>query len=173
MLQFICKDFAVSVAVFNFMPLRKKMNRFIYVFLFITFSVFSFAQRKSDEIVGNFFTPESDGVMQFYKAGSTYSAKLIWGKDKDRLDVNNPDKSLRNQKVVGMVLATGFVFDGKDTWKSGRIYDPNEGKTYDCKITLDEKGNMKLRGFIGVSLLGRTAYMVRMEEKEGKNQIGK
>lgn len=145
------------------------MSRFIYVFIILIFSVSVSAQRKADEIVGNFLTPESDGVMQFYKTGATYAAKLIWGKDKDRLDFNNPDKTLRNQKVIGMVLATGFVFDGKDTWKNGRIYDPNEGKTYDCKITLDERGNMKLRGFIGVSLLGRTAYMVRMEEKEKKN----
>lgn len=133
-------------------------------FVFFLVSVVS-AQRKADDIVGSFFTPKSDGVMQFYKDGATYSAKLIWGKDKDRLDKNNPDKSLREQKVVGMVLAQGFVFDGKDTWKNGKIYDPNEGKTYDCKIMIDEKNNMKLRGYIGISLLGRTEYMVRMEEK--------
>lgn len=136
-------------------------------FLFV--ACFLSAQNQADDIVGNFLSPESDGVMQFYKNGATYSAKLIWGKDKDRLDFKNPKPELRTQKVVGMVIAQGFVFDGTDTWKNGTIYDPTDGKTYSCKITLDEKKNMKLRGYVGISLLGRTAYMVRLLEKDKKN----
>jgi uncharacterized protein (DUF2147 family) len=143
------------------------MRKIIVLVLFFIVQT-SFSQHKADDIVGSFFTPESDGVMQFYKTGTTYAAKLIWGKDKERIDTKNPNTALRGQKVIGMVLAQGFVFDGKGTWKNGTIYDPNEGKTYDCKLVLDEKNNMKLRGYIGISLLGRTAYMVRMEEKDKK-----
>lgn len=140
----------------------KKLISLIFIFS----SLCLFSQRKADDIVGSFFTPKSDGVMQFYKTGSTYAAKLVWGKDKDRIDTKNPKVELRGQKVVGMIIAQGFVFDGKDTWKNGTIYDPTDGKTYDCKLTLDEKNNMKLRGYVGISLLGRTEYMVRMEEKD-------
>jgi uncharacterized protein (DUF2147 family) len=62
----------------------------------------------------------------------------------------------KNQRVIGMVILEGLKQDG-DEWKGGTILDPDNGKTYRCKIKL-EKGKLKVRGFIGVSLLGRTQY---------------
>ena len=56
-----------------------------------------------------------------------------------------------------------FVFDGSDMWHKGTIYDPKNGKTYDCKITRDEKGNLNVRGFIGISLIGRTGYWLKVK----------
>ena len=62
----------------------------------------------------------------------------------------------KNQRIVGMVILEGLYKDG-DEWKGGTILDPDNGKTYKCKIKV-EKGKLKVRGFIGVSLLGRTQY---------------
>jgi len=62
----------------------------------------------------------------------------------------------KNQRVIGMVILEGLKQEG-DEWKGGTILDPDNGKTYRCKIKL-EKGKLKVRGFIGVSLLGRTQY---------------
>jgi uncharacterized protein (DUF2147 family) len=144
------------------------MLKKIVCFLCALCSQFLVGQTKADDIIGNFLSPDKDGVMQFFKTGTTYSAKLIWSKDKERLDYKNPKPELRNQKVLGTIIAHNFVFNGKDTWENGTIYDPTDGKTYDCKITLDEKNNMKLRGYVGISLFGRTAYMVRMEDPSKK-----
>ena len=62
----------------------------------------------------------------------------------------------KNQRVIGMVILEGLYQDG-DEWKGGSILDPDNGKTYKCKMSV-EKGKLKVRGFIGVSALGRTQY---------------
>ena len=64
---------------------------------------------------------------------------------------------------MGLELMTGFKFDGKGTWKKGTIYDPDNGKTYKCKIKVGDDGALNGRGFIGVSMLGRTSVWTRVE----------
>lgn len=61
-----------------------------------------------------------------------------------------------NKKVVGLVIMKNLRQDG-DEWKGGTILDPNNGKTYKCKMKAEQGGQiLKVRGFIGFSLLGRT-----------------
>lgn len=116
------------------------------------------AQTNPDEIVGVYHTPKKDGKVAIYKKGSTYFGKLIWG-IKNLIDKNNPDKTLRTRNMVGSDFMTGFTFkDGE--YVNGKIYDPESGKTYNCKMWLDDS-QLKVRGYWGVSLLGRTETFVR------------
>ena len=78
----------------------------------------------------------------------------------DKVDKENPDEARRNDPIIGLNLVKGFTYKGSNKWAGGTIYDPNNGKTYKCKIKL-EGNQLKVRGFIGVSLLGRTAVWVR------------
>ena len=80
--------------------------------------------------------------------------------DKDEL---NPDPELRDRLLLGLTIMDGFTFAGDGKWKSGRIYDPNSGKTYKCKLTLVDANTLELRGYIGISLLGRTETWSRRE----------
>jgi uncharacterized protein (DUF2147 family) len=57
----------------------------------------------------------------------------------------------------------GFDYAGEGKWKNGRVYDPNSGKTYKCKLTLVDENTLELRGYIGISLLGRTETWSRRE----------
>jgi len=82
-----------------------------------------------------------------------------------RVDRNNPDPDQRSQPVLGLEVVHDFVYVGKGKWKNGYIYDPDNGKTYRCKARL-EGDTLKLRGFIGVSLLGRNTIWTRVEEPE-------
>jgi len=67
----------------------------------------------------------------------------------------------KNKPVLGMMIMSGLKRDG-DEWKGGEILDPNNGKTYKCKMSVDESGKkLNVRGFIGVSLLGRTQVWLR------------
>ena len=71
------------------------------------------------------------------------------------------DKKLK--PVLGMMILNGLKRDGKE-WTGGEILDPNNGKTYKCKMSVDESGKkLNVRGFIGVSLLGRTQVWLREE----------
>ena len=71
-------------------------------------------------------------------------------------DVLNPDPALRDRLLMGLTIMDGFKPAGDGKWKGGRIYDPNSGKTYKCKLTLVDADTLELRGYIGISLLGRT-----------------
>lgn len=69
----------------------------------------------------------------------------------------------KDQPVMGMMILWGLTDHG-GAWKGGHILDPNNGKTYRCKMSLSESGQqLDVRGFIGISLLGRTQTWHRLE----------
>jgi len=119
------------------------------------------AQLKADDIVGIWLTPGKEPAkIQIYRSGEKYFGKIIWLKfstenGKPKVDNNNPDKTKRNNQIIGLVILKEFQFDG-DEWDDGKIYDPESGKTYSCYLSLKDKNTLKVRGYIGFSLLGRT-----------------
>jgi uncharacterized protein (DUF2147 family) len=134
----------------------------------LLFAVNADAQ-TADAILGKWINPSGEGQIQIYKKGNLFFGKLAWIKEPDdkatgkpKLDVNNPDKSLQSRPVLGLELLKNFKFDGDDIYEGGTIYDPKSGKTYSCKMTLN--GNkLKIRGFIGISLLGRSEVWTRVK----------
>ena len=76
------------------------------------------------------------------------------------IDDKNPNKGLRNRPIQGMVLLTGPKWK-KGEWDDGDIYDPEYGNTYSAMVMMPDKNTLKLRGYMGFSLLGRTTTWVR------------
>lgn len=71
--------------------------------------------------------------------------------------------ALKNQPILGMVIMKDLKKDD-DEWTGGTILDPANGKTYKCKIAVEDGGKkLKVRGYIGMSLLGRTQHWVKAE----------
>ena len=71
--------------------------------------------------------------------------------------------TLKNQPILGMVIMRNLKKDD-DEWSGGTILDPKNGKTYKVKIAIEDKGKkLKVRGYVGMSLLGRTQHWVRAE----------
>jgi uncharacterized protein (DUF2147 family) len=135
----------------------------------------------ADDLLGRWLTPESeDGRVhvEFTKTGGKYSGAIVWLEkptypDDDeegmagqpKVDRENPDPKLRKRPIIGLAIAEGFTFDGDDLWQGGTIYDPVSGKTYKCKIRIIDDGKtIKVRGFIGFSLIGRTELWTRVEQ---------
>jgi uncharacterized protein (DUF2147 family) len=74
---------------------------------------------------------------------------------------------LKDQPIIGLQIINGMT-PGSGEWGGGTILDPDNGKTYRCKITLGADGNhLQVRGFIGISLLGRTQVWRRVVEPPG------
>lgn len=134
-------------------------------FLLIIFCMMLFkplAQGVSKEsIVGEWLSENKDGKILIFKQGDKFFGKISWGKDATRKDGKNPDERLRNQTIVGSVILKNFEFTG-EKWENGTVYDPNNGKTYSSTIKLRTGNQLELRGFIGVSLLGRTTVWTRV-----------
>jgi len=130
----------------------------------IAASFFLLQLAAQDQIIGKWWTPKKDGQIEIYKSGTKYFGKLIWGKDGTKKDVNNPKEELRTRPLIGMDLFTNFTYNASDAqWIDGKIYDPQGGKTYSCKIWLTDDGKtLNARGFIGFSLLGRTEKFTRL-----------
>jgi uncharacterized protein (DUF2147 family) len=76
-----------------------------------------------------------------------------------RVDRENPDPALRKRPIQGLRLLEGFRFNG-EVWVGGTIYDPDNGRTYKCTMRLDGD-RLKVRGFVGFSLFGRTTEWSR------------
>ncbi|MGV3545470.1 MAG: DUF2147 domain-containing protein [Pedobacter sp.] len=138
----------------------------LFIVLFVL-SVQVFAQKK-DDILGKWLNPSGEGQIEIYKRGDKFFGKLAWIKEpndergKPKTDEKNPTESLRNKPLLGLEILKNFVFDdGK--WIDGTIYDPKSGKTYSCKISLKDANQLSIRGFIGVSLIGRTEVFKRVK----------
>ncbi len=133
-----------------------------------------FAQVKADDVVGVWWNKDKDAHIKIYKENGKYYGKIVWLKNpideetgKPKLDKHNDDESLRTRPIMGMLVLKDFVFDGDDEWEDGQIYDPKSGNTYSCYMEFpdeDNKDRLKIRGYIGISLLGRTDYWERVKE---------
>ncbi|MFD2743405.1 MULTISPECIES: DUF2147 domain-containing protein [Sphingobacterium] len=136
------------------------MKRIILV-LSAMMIAFSLLAQSSDPILGKWENSSKEGRIEIYKKGDKYYGKLYWIKDSSKKDENNPDKNLRDRKIEGLEILTNFTKKGK-VYEGGEIYDPKSGKTYSCKMT--PKGDkLEVRGFVGVSLLGRTEVFTRVK----------
>jgi uncharacterized protein (DUF2147 family) len=114
---------------------------------------------KADDVLGVYWSPKKDGKIEIYKRDNKYFGKTIWA-IKDRKDTLNPDPKLRHIKIVGLEFLKNFIFD-EDEWVDGKVYDPESGNTYSCKMWL-ENGDIMLKGYIGISLLGRSEKLERV-----------
>lgn len=108
-------------------------------------------------------TGEAKSIVEVYEQSGKIYGKIIRILRKEHInDVCSlcPGAN-KNKPILGMVIINGLKKDG-DEYKGGTILDPTTGKTYKCNITLDGVDKLKLRGFIGISLLGRTQYWSRI-----------
>jgi uncharacterized protein (DUF2147 family) len=144
------------------------MKRCLFWLIFLLLVIGGRAMaEEADAIVGEWYTEENKALVEIYKADGVYNGKIVWLKEpkkddgSEKLDTNNPDESKRDNPIIGLNLVNGFVYQGKGKWGDGTIYDPDNGKTYSCKMQLKEENSLKVRGFIGVSLIGRTQMWVR------------
>jgi uncharacterized protein (DUF2147 family) len=142
-----------------------KKSLFLLVFLFLNITVFS---QTADALLGKWVNKDGEANIQIYKKGANYFGKLVWLKKpnnetgKAKVDLNNPESSLKNRPILGLEILKNFSYtDG--TWEGGSIYDPKSGKTYSCVMTLKSNDQLNIRGYLGFSFIGRTDTWSRVK----------
>jgi uncharacterized protein (DUF2147 family) len=142
------------------------MKKLLFTLLLL-FPLFSFSQ----DILGKWKTIDDEtgkakSIVEIFKATNG----KIYGRVYKILTVGEENKKctackgdLKDKPITGMIIVSGLTKDG-DEWSGGTIMDPNKGKTYDCYITMESKDKLKVRGYMGVALLGRTQYWYRVTE---------
>lgn len=109
-------------------------------------------------------TGKVDSVIEMYKKNGKAYAKIIEIKNPDRKNAvcDLCEGEQKGKPILGLEILTGLEKDG-DEWSGGEILDPRNGKIYKCYIELVKPNKLKIRGYIGFSLLGKTKYWKRAE----------
>jgi uncharacterized protein (DUF2147 family) len=144
---------------------RKSLRRLLWLAALAVALLVPRAVLASAPPTGYWTTVDDDGktatsVVQIYAQGGKLRGKIV--------ELINPrekapkctacDGAKRNQPILGMEILWGLEKDG-DEWSGGRILDPKNGKEYKCYIEVIDGGKrLKVRGYIGISLFGRTQH---------------
>jgi uncharacterized protein (DUF2147 family) len=143
---------------------------FALLFTLVTFHQIAIAQDNSDDLIGIWEPSSGKARVKIEKVGNKYYGKIVWLREpldpvtqQPKVDKNNPDESMRTVPLKGYRLLKDFEFKGKGLWENGTIYDPENGSTYNCTIKMKDKNTLDIRGYIGVSALGRTDVWKRLE----------
>ncbi|QTD57578.1 DUF2147 domain-containing protein [Parasphingorhabdus cellanae] len=112
----------------------------------------------ADSIDGNWVTEDRDAIIKIGKCGNTVCGRIhkylvTPPNGTDQKDVNNPNKKLRDRKVLGIAILTGFKPDGK-IWR-GKVYDPKSGKTYRSEVQRISPTKLKMKGCIAFICQGQ------------------
>lgn len=144
------------------------MRKSILAVFALLLSMASFAQKlPPDRITGVWQC--DDYKIEVFKAGNTYSAKLLWSKEMfeadgktSKKDVKNPNEKLRSRSVQGLTHITGLVYkDGE--YMDGTLYSVQDGNTYGFKGKLKGPNDLETRGYKGVPLVGKSFKWKRVQ----------
>lgn len=127
------------------------MKQLLILFL-ISLCSKSYSQIHADAILGKWLrTQKEDLIIEVFKSGNEYKGKIDWAKDSDK------------KRPVGFVILEKLVYNaGKKIWKSGKIHDPNSGRTYDAEAKIKSDGTLEVLGYIGFKFLGSKKYFKKV-----------
>jgi uncharacterized protein (DUF2147 family) len=150
------------------------MKRSIFIFLSFLFSASSVLSQNSpgDALTGLWLPSSGKARVNIFKKEGKYFGKIVWLREpnneqgKPKMDKNNADESKRSLPLLGYLLLKDFDFKGDNTWEDGTIYDPENGSTYSCTIKMIDSNTLDVRGYIGLSVFGRTDTWKRIVIKK-------
>lgn len=130
------------------------------------------AGEDGDALTGQWVTKDEKARVEITRHGDVYEGVIVWLKEPDfpaedeeagkpKRDRENPDPALRSRPIIGLRILQGFTYAGDNTWTGGSVYDPENGKTYRGKLRLEKGDRLILRGYVAVTLFGRTEIWTR------------
>lgn len=138
--------------------------KYCYLIIFMTFSIASFGQ----SILGQWQTYDDEtnkkkGIVEIYKEGDFYFARIVKSYvSKDNAVCKACNGKNKGKLIKGLVILENLEKDG-DEYNEGTILDPENGQTYSCYIEQIENDKLKVRGYLGFSVFGRTQYWDRIK----------
>lgn len=146
------------------------MNYLLNILIFSF--ILNFSTQAQSDILGVWYNASKNSKIEIFKKGNEYFGKIVWLEDpldedtgKPLKDKENPDKSMRDNQILGMTILKDFTYDSKNKeYAGGAVYDPENGKKYKAKISLPSKNELDLRGYVGIPAFGRTENWTRAEK---------
>ena len=103
---------------------------------------------------GVWLTEGGKSHVEIRQCGEELCGAIVWlrePRNEDgsvKLDKNNKDEALRSRAILGLELLSGFPAGGDGPWEGGRIYNPENGKTYRSKLRLKDDGALRVSGCV-------------------------
>ncbi len=137
--------------------------------LLASFIILSYFSVNAQDVIGKWKSIDDEtgkpkSIIEIYKENGKYYGKivqLLTEANKDGI-CHTCETKYKDQNIIGLVILKDLVKDD-DEYNDGEITDPKNAKTYSCYIELESANKLKVRGYIGFSLLGRTQYWYRVE----------
>ena len=113
------------------------------------------------------FWKGQDGTFEMFESEGKLSARIValnepkTAQGNEKTDIYNPDPKKRSHPIIGLVFISGFTKKSDTRWENGTVYDPKSGRTYSCFMELQGPDKIKVRGFIGIALMGRNYIWTR------------
>ena len=125
-----------------------------------------------DLVCGKWMSSEKNLIVQVYKDGDVFRAKVIWFLNTDKTktmeewtDKHNPDPALRDRKLIGMSILRNLDYEPKsNSWENGKIYDAKNGREWDASVSIDKSGELKVTGYWHFKFIGRTMTFTRVKD---------
>jgi uncharacterized protein (DUF2147 family) len=132
-------------------------------FILLLFTTFTFSQ----SILGKWTTIDDEtniekSVVEIYESGGKIYGKVIEIKEAEHRNrkCTNCTGSDKDKPILGLMIIKKLSKDN-DIYNGGTITDPKNGKIYRCKIYLEGNDKLIVRGYIGISLFGRSQTWIR------------
>ncbi|WP_040664386.1 DUF2147 domain-containing protein [Nafulsella turpanensis] len=147
--------------------MKKTLMKSGLLMAFVVLLSFSARAQSPDDITGLWWNAEKTAKIEVYKEKGKYFGKIVHlvepnENGKPKVDKENPDAKLKNRKLDGLVILEDLEYDEDNEYEDGKIYDPKSGKTYSANAELNGD-KLDLRGYIGISLIGRTSTWERVK----------
>ena len=132
-------------------------------------AVTSHAQ-AAEPVMGKWLSKGGKSHVEISMCGAKLCGTIVWLKEptykdgKTKVDRKNRNEKLRTRPLMGLKMLAGFskADDKGAYWTGGTIYNPEDGKTYNCYIRVQSDGRLKVRGYVAIKLLGKTQYWTRV-----------
>jgi uncharacterized protein (DUF2147 family) len=128
---------------------------------------------SAQDITGIWVTQDGEGAIEIRPCGDQRCGRIAWMKvpkgpdGKPPTDANNPDPNLRARRICGLQIIEGLKPQADGSWADGRVYNPDNGKTYGMKMRRDGSDTIKAHGYLGFELLGQTQEWRRAPKNLG------
>lgn len=116
---------------------------------------------------GTWLTEGGKSHVKIELCGDKLCGAIVWLKEPDnddgsaKLDINNKDQSLRSRPIMGLDLLADFSAKSEGKWEGGRIYNPEDGKTYKSKLEVADPDTLKVSGCVFIFCKTQTWTRVR------------
>lgn len=133
----------------------------------------SAAGRGPDPVHGLWLTENKKAIVEIAPCGAEACGRTVWvaepvdASGRPKRDTKNADAAKRDRPICGLELVGGLHRQGKGAWSEGWVYNPKDGSTYSAAVRALSPQQIEVRGYLGVSLLGKSQVWTRVGDDRG------